>query len=112
MVKNNMKKTDGKTEESSLTAEKHEHGKNPNSLANLQPFEKGVSGNPGGRNVKYAKLKNALMQYADQKSNTYDWSWNNLTFKERVLIGIWEKAGKGDTKMIEILAQLGCLDER
>ena len=52
------------------------------------------------------------MQYADQKSNTYDWSWNNLTFKERVLIGIWEKAGKGDTKMIEILAQLGCLDER
>ena len=70
MKKKQFGKNNGKTEESSLTAEKHEHGKNPNSLANLQPFEKGVSGNPGGRNVKYAKLKNALMQYADQKSNT------------------------------------------
>ena len=51
-------KTGGEQEESPLTAEKiREHGKHPNSLANLKLYEKGVSGNPGGRPVKYAKLK-------------------------------------------------------
>ena len=45
--------------------EKHGHGKHPNSLANLKPYEKGVSGNPGGRPVKYAKLKKALDKWAD-----------------------------------------------
>ena len=52
-----MKKTDGKTEESSLTAQKHEHGKHPNSLANLKPFEKGISGNPAGRSSKFIQFK-------------------------------------------------------
>ena len=56
-----MKKTDDKTEESSFTAEKHEHGKHPNSLANLKPFEKGISGNPAGRSSKFIQFKKAKL---------------------------------------------------
>ena len=50
----NHKKIGDEKEESSLTAEKHEQGKHPNALADLQPFEKGISGNPSGRPEKYA----------------------------------------------------------
>ena len=39
-------KNNGENDDSSFTAEKtHEHGKHPNSLANLKPYKKGVSGN-------------------------------------------------------------------
>ena len=51
-----MRKTDDKTEESSFMAEKHEQGKHPNSIANLKPYGKGVSGNPGGRQKKFKKF--------------------------------------------------------
>ena len=38
--------------------EEYEHGKHPNSLKNLTPYPKGVSGNVlGGASPKYAKLK-------------------------------------------------------
>ena len=54
-------KTEGKQDESSLkTEKKHQHGKHPNSIKNLKPFEKGESGNPGGRPTKFAKMKKAL----------------------------------------------------
>ena len=37
--------------------EKYEPGKHPNSLANLIPISKGVSGNPNGRPKKTYKRK-------------------------------------------------------
>ena len=108
-------KTGGEQEESPLTAEKiHEHGKHPNSLANLKPYEKGVSGNPGGRPVKYAKLKKALDKWADRELG-YDF-WDTppedaKTMKDQVHWRIWDKARHGDNKCMELLAQLGCLDD-
>jgi hypothetical protein len=94
--------------------EEHEHGKHPNSLANLKPFEKGISGNPGGRPVKYAKLKKALDKWADLELD-YDW-WDlppkaARTLKDQVHWRIWHKARQGCNKSIEILAKLGCLDD-
>ena len=105
MAENKMKKTGGKTEELSLTAEKHEHGKHPNFLANLQPFEKGISGNPSGRPVKYAGLKNALDKWADEIV-TYWFDGEKLPLREQVIYTIWNKARRGDPKMIEILATI------
>ena len=40
---------------------KAEHGKHPNSLANLKLYKKGESSNPGGRTTKYQKLGEALV---------------------------------------------------
>jgi len=111
MKDSNRRKNNGEQEESPFTAEKHEHGKNPNSLANLQPFEKGISGNPSGRPVKYAGLKNALDKWADEVI-TYLFDGDELPLREQVIYTIWNKARRGDPKMIEILATLGCLDER
>ncbi len=107
----NHKKIGDEKEESSLTAEKHEQGKHPNSLANLQPFEKGISGNPSGRPVKYAGLKNALDKWAD-KVVTFWFDSEKLPLREQVIFIIWNKARNGDPKMIEMLATLGCLDEK
>ena len=57
-----MSKTSLKTEK------KHEHGKHPNSIKNLKPYETGQSGNPGGRPVKYAKLIKALSKWGDKET--------------------------------------------
>ena len=93
---------------------KIKQGRHPNSLANLKPYEKGVSGNPGGRPVKYAKLKKALDKWADLELD-YDW-WDlppkaAKTLKDQVHWRIWHKARQGCNKSIEILAKLGCLDD-
>ena len=51
-------KTEGEQDDFSLKTKKsHEHGKHPNSIKNLKPYKKGETGNPGGRQTKYAKLK-------------------------------------------------------
>mgnify|MGYP000421554984 CR=1 FL=1 len=66
----------------SLTAEKqYKRGEHPNSQSNLQPFEKGISGNPSGRPYKYENLKKALDVYGNHPSS----DWNNVTNKENVL---------------------------
>jgi hypothetical protein len=113
-------KTGREQEESPLTAEKiHEHGKHPNSLANLKRYEKGVSGNPGGRTTKYQKLGEALKPIGKEHRKEDQWDGNDWqkvskkhSYKQEVLYGIWDKAIKGDIKCIELLARLGCLDEK
>ena len=110
-----MRKTDANTEESSFMAEKHEHGKHPNSIANLKPYGKGVSGNPGGRPKKFIQLKKALDRWGNEEL-PYDY-WDMppdeaTTLKEQVLYKIWDKARHGNIRCVEILAQLGCLDDK
>ena len=108
-------KNSGEIENTSLMAEKHEQGKHPNSLANLRPFQKGVSGNPGGRANKYAKLKKALDRWGNEEMPYDFWDMppdDANTMKEQVLYKIWDKARHGNLRCMEILAQLGCLDDK
>ena len=49
------------------TEKMHEHGKHPNSIKNLKPYETGQSGNPGGRPVKFAKMKVAMDRWGKEE---------------------------------------------
>jgi len=94
----------------SESTEEYSRGNHPNSRANLQPFEKGVSGNPLGRPYKFENLKNILNEYGDEET----FNWNNEsegTRREQVWERIWWEAKYGDMKFIQLLAQLGCLDD-
>ena len=103
------------------SVKKAEHGRHPNSLANLKPYEKGQSGNPGGRVTKYKKLSDALLPYAEKREIKHKWNEdlgkfvnfeNDDTYREEVLEVIWKRARNGDIKYVELLAQLGCLDQK
>jgi len=103
------------------TIKKAEHGKHPNSLANLKPYEKGQSGNPGGRPTKYKKLGDALLPLGKKREVKYEWDENQEeyvnfesddTYREEVLEVIWQRARDGNIKYVELLAQLGCLDAK
>ena len=82
-------------------------GKHPNSQANLQPFEKGQSGNPSGRAKAYSGIKDDLKDLV----NEIDEEWvDERTHRDIILMAIVEKAENGDWNAIELLERLGCLD--
>ena len=90
------------------------HYKHPNSIKNLKPYTKGESGNPGGRSVKFAKMKKALDRWGKEGVTSDFWDLPPSaakTMKDQVHWRIWQKATHGDNKCIEILVQLGCLDD-
>ena len=94
------------------TEKEYGRGQQPNSQSNLQPFEKGTSGNPDGRPSKLEKLKKALIQQADLP---YDSLWNlsrdPVTWRDAVIDRIWYEASEGNLQLIKLLAETGCLDE-
>ena len=97
--------------------EEYEHGKHPNSLKNLKPFPKGVSGNPLGKPHKYTKLAEALSKLGSKQISIEKWNGSKYerintdkTNREVVLEMIWSKARAGDIKFIQLLAYIGCLD--
>ena len=103
-------KTGTEQDNVSLKTEKeYKRGEHPNSKDNLVPFEKGLSGNAGGRPIKYAKFKKALEPYGDMESNT--WGRKDWTKKEVVLEKIWCMAEEGSVPHLTILANMGLLDE-
>ena len=85
-------------------------GEHPNSLKNLKPFPKGVSGNPLGKPHKFQKLTERLNKIGDEQALDFMDRPKGYTKSEGVLKKIWEKANKGDIKFIQLLAYLGCLD--
>ena len=92
-------------------------GEHPNSLKNLKPFPKGVSGNPLGRPHKYTKLAESLSKLGSNKVFKEKWNGSEYetietdkTWKENVLETVWAKARMGDIKFVQLLAYLGCLD--
>ena len=120
-LKRNDKQIDNTDSFTANNETNYKHGKHPNSLANLKPYEKGVSGNPGGRPTKFQKLADALLPYAEKRETKHKWNENleefvnfesDDTFREEVLEVIWKRARNGDIKYVELLAQLGCLDPK
>ena len=115
-----MKKNNGQgrhkesQNDDSITAnsENYKRGEHPNSQANLEPYEKGISGNPDGRPKKYLKLKKALDRIGKEKKNAWDISgMDKDNYKDEVTERIWYEASKGSVAHIRMLAELGCLDE-
>ena len=95
----------------------YERGSHPNSLKNLKPFPKGVSGNPLGKPHKYTKLAETLSKLGSKKVIIEKWNGakyerikTDKTNRDIVLDMIWSKARSGDIKYVQLLAYLGCLD--
>ena len=90
--------------------EKEAHGKHPNSLKNLKKWEKGQSGNPIGRPLKYQKLKQELQKLGNEETLDY-YDKPQGKRKEQLLNKMWAMAIKGDIQMIKVLLWLGVFDD-
>ena len=95
---------------SAFNDSEYTRGEHPNSLKNLKPFPKGVSGNPLGKPHKYQKLADNLNKIGDKEVVGYKGISEGFTYREGVLEKVWKKAQYGDIKFIQLLAYLGCLD--
>jgi|6_EtaG_2_1085325.scaffolds.fasta_scaffold88057_1 hypothetical protein len=107
------KQADNRRKESLVTEKTDNRGTHPKSLANLTPFEKGVSGNPDGRPYKYVGLKKSLDKFANTKVSVWDdllGDSSEQNLKDAVLHRIWKEAKNGSIQHINLLASLGCLD--
>ena len=117
-ITNNLTKADIENERFTACSENaYERGFHPNSLKNLKPFPKGLSGNPLGKPHKYTKLAESLSKLGSKKVNIEKWNGTKYerietdkTNKDIVLETIWSKARVGDMKYVQLLAYLGCLD--
>jgi len=109
--KNDKTLTNNKEIDTELEEIQFERGKHPNSLKNLTPFQKGVSGNLGGRPYKYKELAESLNKVGDEIELDWREKSKGYTKREGVIKRIWSKALDGDIKFIQLLAYLGCLDD-
>ena len=92
-------------DDSTQSSEKDGRGKNPASQANLKPFEKGHSGNPGGRQKKNVRFINALKAYGklDPESTVNNWIDDGRTNSESVVRRVWKDAVSGDKQAIRLM---------
>jgi hypothetical protein len=115
---NNLTKVDVENENiSDIKESEYSRGEHPNSLKNLKPFPKGVSGNPLGKPYKYTKLAESLSKLGTKKIIEEKWNGSKYeriktdkTNRDVVLERIWSEARVGNIKYVQLLAYLGCLD--
>mgnify|MGYP003682305873 CR=1 FL=1 len=118
MTKDNLTKPNVRDETiSDIKESEYSRGEHPNSLKNLKPFPKGVSGNPLGKPHKYTKLADSLSKLGSKRVIIEKWNGaeyervkTDKTNRDVVLETIWAKAKSGDIKYVQLLAYLGCLD--
>ena len=118
MIKDNLTKPNLRDETiSDIKESEYSRGEHPNSLKNLKPFPKGVSGNPLGKPHKYTKLADSLSKLGSKRVIIEKWNGaeyervkTDKTNRDVVLETIWAKAKSGDIKYVQLLAYLGCLD--
>ena len=110
--------TDGKqTDESTQSSEKDGRGKNPSSKANLKPFQKGESGNPGGKRLKGQEFIDALIEHGktiEQKHNiNYSSGTESISdegsYNFQIVDKVWKRARQGELPYIRLLVEMGAL---
>jgi len=110
--------TDGKqTDEYTQSSENDGRGKNPASQANLKPFEKGHSGNPGGKRLKGQEFIDALKEHGNTRQQKHNINYSTGTetisdegsYNFQVVDKIWNKAREGELPYIRLLVEMGAL---
>ena len=99
------------------SSEKGGRGKNPSSKANLKPFQKGESGNPGGKRLKGQEFIDALIEHGktiDQKHNiNYSSGTESISdegsYNFQIVDKVWNRARDGELPYIRLLNELGAL---
>ena len=87
----NLTKLDKNDENiSAFSDSEYTRGEHPNSLKNLKPFPKGVSGNPMGKPHRYQRLAECLNVVGDKEVINYLNEPVGYTYREGVLKKIWE----------------------
>ena len=102
---------------STQSSEKGGRGKNPASQANLKPFEKGHSGNPGGKRLKGQEFIDALKEHGKTREQRHrtnystgkEWVSDEGSYNFRVVDKIWNKAQEGELPYIRLLVEMGAL---
>ena len=106
--------TDGKqTDESTQNSENDGRGQNPASKANLKPFQKGQSGNPGGKRLKGQEFIDALKEHGKTREQRHrtnystgkEWVSDEGSYNFQVVDKIWNKAREGELPYIRLLVE-------
>ena len=85
---------------------------NKNSLKNLKPYPKGVSGNPSGRRKNGKEFFEFLAEYGKVSPSSYNFIENPDTHIEAVASGLWKRAKDGDLSAIKYLVDVGALNQK
>ena len=102
---------------STQSSEKGGRGKNPSSKANLKPFQKGESGNPGGKRLKGQEFIDALKEHGKTREQRHrtnystgkEWVSDEGSYNFQVVDKIWNKAREGELPYIRLLVEMGAL---
>ena len=102
---------------STQSSEKGGRGKNPSSKANLKPFPKGESGNPGGKRMKGQEFVDALKEHGKTKEQSHNINYSSGTesisdegsYNFQIVDKVWKRARQGELPYIRLLNELGAL---
>ena len=104
-------------DDSTQSREKDGRGKNPSSKANLKPFQKGHSGNPGGKRLKGQEFIDALKEHGNTRQQKHNINYSTGTetisdegsYNFQVVDKVWNRAREGELPYIRLLNELGAL---